>query len=253
MGMETFTEGEFSPRLKRQVKRLIYESDAVPSDAPRAYLLGGQSGAGKTALHGICLRSFEGGGIVINGDEYRSTHPRFMQLDKKYGAEAVAYTAVWAGKMTEALIDVLSAAGYNLVVEGTLRTSQVPMDTAKLLMEKGYSVSLALMAVKPEMSLISCKIRYEQMRLNGQIPRATDPAHHEKIIKEIVGNLAVLEDSGLFDEIRLYSRAKKLLHPVGDGRTAAEALQEVLFGEWNEEDRGHYAYLEKELARLTAL
>lgn len=248
-----FTRSEFEESLQVIVSLLCSKSCLRAEPSPRAFLLGGQSGAGKTTLHSVLNKEFRGNIVVVNGDEYRAYHPRFEQLHEVYGDKAVAYTAAWAGKMTEALIDVLSAAGYNLVVEGTLRTSQVPMDTAKLLRGKGYSVSLALMAVKPEMSLISCKIRYEQMRLNGQVPRATDPAHHEKIIKEIVGNLAVLEDSGLFDEIRLYSRAKKLLHPAGDGRTAAKALQGILFGEWSEEDRRHYAYLEKELARLTAL
>ena len=67
--------------------------------------------------------------------------------------------------MTEALVDHLSRFGYNLVIEGTLRIAEVPMRSAKLLRERGYDVSLALMAVKPEISLVSCQIRYEEMRI----------------------------------------------------------------------------------------
>ena len=98
--------------------------------------------------------------------------------------------------MVEALVKALSSARYNLVVEGTLRTSQVPLDTAALLRGKGYRVSLALMAVKPEISLVSCQIRYELMRMAGTTPRATDPAHHNKIVADIVQNLGVLRARG---------------------------------------------------------
>ena len=172
-----------------------------PHDRPQAILLGGQSGAGKTTLHHVFLEMFKKDVIVVNGDEYRKLHPRFFALQSAYGDKAVDYTAQWAGKMVEAIVEALSSAGYNLVIEGTLRTSQVPLATATLLRERGYDVSLALMAVKPEISLVSCQLRYEQMRLAGTTPRATDPAHHRKIVDQIVCNLAVLEDSGMFDQI----------------------------------------------------
>lgn len=248
-----FGEDEFDDGFQSIAKRLVLEPRCVPSAHPRAMLLGGQSGAGKTTLHEICVHSFPEGGIVINGDEYRSRHPRFAELDAQYGPEAVAYTAAWAGQMVEALIKALSSIRYNLVIEGTLRTSQVPLQTAELLRGKGYRVSLALMAVKPEISLISCQLRYELMRLAGTTPRATDPAHHNKIIADIVENLGVLERSGLFDEIRLYSREKELLFPAeGETRSAADALAEVLFGSWSPTEKKHYEFLQAKLAALKA-
>ena len=211
----------------------------------------GQSGAGKTALHELCVKGFKDGSIVINGDEYRSHYPRFAELDAQYGPEAVAHTAAWAGQLVEALVKALSSARYNLVIEGTLRTSQVPLDTAALLRGKGYRVSLALMAVKPEISLVSCQIRYELMRMAGTTPRATDPAHHNKIVADIVQNVGVLESSGLFDEIRLYSRERELLYPLEGGtRRAADVLEAVLFGPWTPTEREHYEFLEAKLASL---
>lgn len=247
-----FTEGELASSLKIIARMLCSEKGLRVDEKPRAFLLGGQSGAGKTTLHKILAKEFCGNVIVINGDEYRAHHPRFEQLSEQYGDEAVSYTASWAGRMTEALIDALSAAGYNLVVEGTLRTSEVPLKTAALLRSRGYSVALALMAVKPELSLVSCKIRYEEMRLAGKTPRATDPVYRNKIVQEIVGNLSVLEESGLFDEVRLYSRSRGLLYPADGTATAAETLQGVLFGDWSEEERGHYEFLRKKLLRLTS-
>ena len=144
-----FSEEEFAGEFQSIAKHLVLESRCAPSAHPRAVLLGGQSGAGKTALHELCVKGFKDGSIVINGDEYRSHYPRFAELDAQYGPEAVAHTAAWAGQLVEALVKALSSARYNLVIEGTLRTSQVPLDTAALLRGKGYRVSLALMAVKP--------------------------------------------------------------------------------------------------------
>ena len=246
-----FSEEEFAGEFQSIAKHLVLESRCAPSAHPRAVLLGGQSGAGKTALHELCVKGFKDGSIVINGDEYRSHHPRFAELDAQYGPEAVAHTAAWAGQMVEALVKALSSARCNLVVEGTLRTSQVPLDTAALLRGKGYRVSLALMAVKPEISLVSCQIRYELMRMAGTTPRATDPAHHNKIVADIVQNVGVLESSGLFDEIRLYSRERELLYPLeGDTRRATDVLEAVLFGPWTPTEREHYEYLEAKLASL---
>lgn len=249
--LASYSEESFEEERTALVKRLIRDAETHSVDDPHAVLLGGQSGAGKTTLHGIYDTKHQGNIIVINGDEYRSRHPHYRELDAKYGPEAVSYTASWAGKMTEALIDALSVMQYNLVIEGTLRTAKVPIDTATLLRKRGYAVSLALMAVKPEISLISCQIRYEQMRLTGTIPRATDPVHHNKIIHDIVSNLDALEQSGLFEEIRLYSRTGACLYPLAnDTRKASEALSSVLFGSWTSEEKTHYEFLEGTLAKL---
>lgn len=248
-----YSQGEFDRELGRICRRLLVPSKITPVSSPRAFLLGGQSGAGKTTLHGLLRQRFDNNVVVVNGDEYRSRHPLYRELDRKYGPESVKHTAEWAGRMTEAVIDALSDMGYNLVIEGTLRTAEVPTKTAALLRERGYVVSLALMAVKPEISLISCQIRYEQMRIAGTVPRATDPAHHNKIVHDIVGNLEVLEKSGLFDEVLLYNRAGECLFPCeGENRSANEVLQEVLYGEWTEEERKHRANLECMLNRLRA-
>ena len=253
--LEAFSPQEFATVRDILVNKLLFSPSVNTSSQPKAVLLGGQSGAGKTTLHDIYRAFFNGNVAIINGDEYRSAHPRYYELDKAYGPDAVKYTAAWSGQMTEALIDALSRTHYNLVIEGTLRTSEVPLRPAAPLRERGYAVSLALMAVKPEISLLSCQIRYEQMRIAGTIPRATDPAHHLLIVESIVANLATLEDSELFDEVCLYNRARKRLYPAESGslatcERASEALREVLFGPWTDEERLHRRFLEQRLETL---
>lgn len=247
----SFSREEFQERLAALVKTLVLPPCVAPSIAPHAVLLGGQSGAGKTTLHQVFRREFKDNVIVINGDEYRSLHPRFRALQNAFGDKSVDYTAPWAGRMTEALVEALSAIGYNLIIEGTLRTAEVPLKTAMLLRERGYGVSLALMAVKPDISLVSCQLRYEEMRIAGTTPRATDPTHHKKIVDQIVSNLRTLEESQQFEGIYLYTRAQRCLYPrEGCGGTASDTLKEALFGPWTEEERRHYEHLKAKLLTL---
>ncbi len=249
--LEDFTEKQLDLALKETMKRLLVNPFLVQHEkTPQAFLLGGQSGAGKTTLHQVLISELGGNAIVINGDEYRHSHPNFKRIQARYGVDAPTHMAKWAGQMTEVLIDTFSQQGYNLIIEGTLRTSNVPLRTATLLRERGYAVSLAVMAVKPEISLVSCQIRYEMMRLAGTTPRATDPSHHDKIVHEIADNLSVLEESGAFDSVRLFSRTAACLYPANDASSAADVMRSVLFGNWTEEERVHYAFLQRKLEEL---
>ena len=251
--LEDYSDGEFRTELQGIVSMLLVDPLCAPVEHPEAFLLGGQSGAGKTTLHRLLQDHLAGNAIVVNGDEYRSRHPRFDQIAAEYGIDAPAHTAAWAGRMVEAVIDALSIMGYNLVIEGTLRTSDVPLKTAALLRGRGYGVSLALMAVKPEISLVSCQLRYEQMRIAGTEPRAVDPAHHLLIVEGVVDNLETLEDSGMFDNVSLYSRSERCLFSgTDDEGRASEALRDVLFGDWTGEESRHLAYLKQRLEEAKA-
>ena len=251
--LDEYSKELFATQFNRIMRGL--RIGASKSKSPKAFLLGGQSGVGKTRLQKILINKHGHNYIVINGDEYRSAHPNFTDIQKRYGLDAPAHTAKWAGEMVEALIDALSTEGYNLIIEGTLRTASVPLQTAQLLRKKGYDVSLALMAVKPEISLVSCQIRYEQMRIAGTTPRAVDPAHHAKIVKEIVGNLEILEASDLFNTVALFNRAGACLFqakcPVKE-KAASTALQDILFGTWTEEEIVHHKKLIEQLAVLNS-
>lgn len=252
--LDDYKESYFDDVLKDLICKSLAGCNPMVGENPKAILLGGQSGAGKTTLHDIFREELNDNVIVVNGDVYRRYHPSFHELQARYGKECVDHTAKWSGKMTEALIDCFSSLKYNLIVEGTLRTSEVPLRSASLLRERGYGVSLALMAVKPEISLISCQLRCEQMRLAGTTPRATDPECHRKMVSQIVENLSVLEDSGAFEEVYLYTRSRECLHPIeASSIKASDVLSNVLFGEWSDEERGHYSKLKARLETLQAL
>ena len=121
------------------------------------------------------------------------------------------------------------------LIEGTLRTTEVPRKTAQLLVSKGYQVSLAVIGTKPELSYLSTLIRYEELYgIDPNQARATPKEHHDGIVENLVDNLKELESDKLFDQIQIYQRDRTCIYDSEtDEGSAAEVLQECLFGKWS--------------------
>ena len=182
MTIHDYSEEEFARALARNIRTLTRGKQI--SQKPVAILLGGQSGAGKTTIHRIKLKEFQGNIIIIDGDSFRAQHPPYLELQQTYGKDSVEYTKQFAGQMVESLVENLSDLGYHLLIEGTLRKK-----TAELLISKGYDVQLALIATKPELSYLSTLIRYEELcAINPDQARATPKEHHDLIVNNLVGN-----------------------------------------------------------------
>ena len=188
----------------------MYMSSYSSSKNPKVFLLGGQPGAGKSGLENMLNLGDEY--ISISGDDYREYHPRFKEINLEYGKEASKYTQQWAGQITEKLIEKLAKAKYNLIIEGTLRTAQLPLKEADRFKKLDYEVELYVLAVKPEKSYLGTLLRYEEMIKWGKIPRMTPKEHHDLVVKNIGDNLEIIYNSKAFDNIKLFDRENNLLY-----------------------------------------
>lgn len=233
MTLEAFNQSDFELALKRTIRSLT--RGKTSSQKPQAILLGGQSGAGKTTIHRIKQKAFQGNIIIIDGDSYRSLHLNYLALQETYGKDSVDYTKGFAGQMVERLVEKLSQKGYHLLIEGTLRTTEIPRQTVLLLRSRNYKVSLAVMATKPELSYLSTLIRYEELyALDPNKARAIPKEHHDGIVEHLAGNLRELEQGKIFDQIQIYQRDRTCVYDSEiDEGSAAEVLQECLFGKWS--------------------
>lgn len=209
--MVNFTEIEFEKIFNNLYKD--YTEQIEITEGKKAYLLGGQPGAGKSGLIGL-LQENDNSLAVISGDDFRKYHPHFQELKSQYGDDYVLYTQEFIGKMTEALIKKLSDNGYNLIIEGTLRTIEVPLRTKTLLEEKGYQVELYVVQVKPEFSLLGTYQRYEIMLDRGTTGRTTPLEHHNNVVKDLPGNLSLLYNKKYFSNIVLYNRENECLYSM---------------------------------------
>ena len=248
--IESYNSEDFDKALERTINLLTFNKNI--SSTPSAVILGGQSGAGKTTIHRVKMLELKGNYIVIDGDTYRAQHPYFRELQEKYGVDSVDYTKMFAGKMVEAVIDKLSSLKYDLIIEGTLRSAAVPINTATLLKSKGYTVDFCLIATKPELSYLTTQLRYLEMMIVDPLQaRATPKDHHDGIVKSLVSNSNELEQSGLFESLQVY---KRNLEQVYNSKLCTESVgtvvEQILFGPWTHDE---YALLEVSKSQEQAL
>ena len=248
--LEDYTEEEFLEVKEEMLERLT-ESKTV-EEVKRGYILGGQSGAGKTTLHRIFKRELEDNCIIINGDEFRPYHPRYRELKEEYGEDAVTKLSKFSGQMVEELVDELSEEGYNLIIEGTLRTSEVPLKTAKKLKENGYEVDLGLIAVKPQISYLSTIDRYEKMLDKGVNTRITPKDHHDKIVNSLASNVDEIYKTKEFSNIRIYDREENCLYNQNETPeiNPADIMDKVLTGKYSEKEFNHLLDIMEEIIYL---
>jgi len=181
-----------------------------PTENPKVALLGGQPGAGKSGLENMV--NIKKNYVSISGDDYREYHPRFKEINLEYGREASKYTQQWAAEITEKLIKELRKEKYNLIIEGTLRTAELPLKEANAFKKAGYNVELNVVVVKPEKSRLGTLERYEAMLKQGKVPRMTPKEHHDLVVNNIGNNLEIIYNSKAFDNIKLFDRENNLLY-----------------------------------------
>lgn len=223
-------------KATRRILNQFYRNMASQTN-PYAAILGGQPGAGKTTIH-YMIQEKKDHVCVINGDEFRPFHPHFIELQNKYGDRSVEFTSKFSGEVTKELIEELSNRKCNIVIEGTLRTTNVPISTCNELKKKGYEVDLYVMAVKPEISYEGTINRYEHQLKNIQTPRATAKDHHDMVVNSLADNLSEICRDDIFDNIYICNRQKEILYEKKETPTQDPGrLIKEYHKHWNEEEK----------------
>lgn len=205
---KNYTNDELEIKFKEILG--YYKSMYSPTENPKVALLGGQPGAGKSGLENMV--NIKKNYVSISGDDYREYHPRFKEINLEYGREASKYTQQWAVEITEKLIKELRKEKYNLIIEGTLRTAELPLKEANAFKKAGYNVELNVVVVKPEKSRLGTLERYEAMLKQGKVPRMTPKEHYDLVVNNIGNNLEIIYNSKAFDNIKLFDRENNLLY-----------------------------------------
>ncbi|WP_267523181.1 zeta toxin family protein [Campylobacter sp. MG1] len=179
----------------------------IPVNNPKAFVLGGQPGAGKSKLIKLIEQELNSNVIVINGDDYRKYHPDYANLQATYGKDSPKHTATFAGMITEMILDKAIKNKLNVVIEGTFRTATTPIKTLQLFKDNGYNTNVLIQTCHKDISWKSCLERYEKMlETNPAEARFTDKAHHDIVVDNLANNIKEVQKSGLVDNIKIYSR-----------------------------------------------
>ena len=192
-------------RILPQIKQEICKDSAVKKNQAVIFL-GGQPGAGKSSFYSMddSLDDY----VIIDGDRYRKYHPDYAAFSQE---ELPNATQPFVNKIVERLIDDLGKDGYNMVIEGTLRDSSVPIQTACKLKEYGYHTKLFVMAVDACTSWESTLHRAELMKQVGQIPRTVPFQKYDAIVQSLPDNLVMIHEAACMDSIYLLNRENEIL------------------------------------------
>lgn len=229
--MDEYSYAEFEESYKK-----IYASltkDKVLQEKHCVFFLGGQPGTGKSNF--INQKYNLSNYIQINGDEYRKFHPRYDEIISCDIENMPGRTQEFVNKCVERLIDDLSNDGYNLIIEGTLRDSQVTINTCQNLKDKGYSTDLYIISVDAVVSWESTINRVEQSKNNGEIPRYVSIDKYNYIVNNLANSVKNIESATCFDNVYVINRNNKILYPEAGAISAASVVEEQLnLNKWNE-------------------
>lgn len=203
-------------RLSAAAHERIFREEIVPEltaglrgvDRPAAVVLGGQPGAGKSAMQSAAELEFKsrGGALAIVGDDLRAYHPGYRALVRQDDKTAAYYTDRDSGQWVEKLIAYAKEQRFNLVIEGTMRVPEKVAQTLTDLRSAGYAVEARAIAVNERLSTLGIHQRYEQMVADRGHGRFTVPASHEAAYRAMPGTLEAIERDRLADRVAVYAR-----------------------------------------------
>lgn len=198
--------------------------------------LGGQPGSGKSTMVKEIDPADEF--VHVDLDRYRRYHPYYDQICERYQEKAQEYTNQFAYLVKQGIIQNLSDAGYNFIIDGTLRDAESQIETALELHEKNYSIQADVICTKPEISSIRTDLRYEvQMKMyhsyeGADFPRAVGDDYHDMVCKHLPNSLEKLQNAliptgePLFDKITFHhSDQRKPVVIKHDGTSAKQYLE----------------------------
>ena len=206
-------------------KKYDYLRKVVSDTHPVGILLGGQGAVGKGQLNHWAENLFpEKSFLFINGDLYRNRHPNFNELRNdlwNYSKE----TQIFSNVFTEGLIDESLSRRYSFVVEGTMRSALVPLQTAAKLRSNGYETAAFAIAACKEFSLLNAFVRYYKEVQSKGFGRMIEIDSHNAAVEGLPKSLDQLYAEKSVDRICLFDCFARNM--LADYRLSD--------GEWNDE------------------
>jgi UDP-N-acetylglucosamine kinase len=185
-----------------------------PQAQPVVVFIGGQTGAGKTAVTSMVSRAFQHGDGYANAnmDFYTPYHPHYERLRQRDEATASAHvrhdTEAWWAKAQEHAI----SQRYNVVVESAMRSRAEFEDLMPQFRDSGYRVEVALLAVPESLSRLGILYRYwGEVRDVGH-GRLIDPSIHDECYRGVVRGASALDQSGLADRVFVFRRNAQVVY-----------------------------------------
>jgi UDP-N-acetylglucosamine kinase len=196
--------------LKVAKKVLLVTSfdNAKREKHPIAIILGGQPASGKTQLFEYIQNNIypDKQFVVINGDEYRSHHPRSIDIEIEHGKNYADKTQPFANDLVKFMKEECIKKRYNFILESTFRNIGTIKNTSEELKKDNYKTAVHALSVSYWDSILGIFERYEgQIKAKG-FGRFSPITTHNEAFTALPKNLKSCLQEQLYDEIFIYKR-----------------------------------------------
>lgn len=183
--------------------------DATSQRKPLLMILGGQTGAGKTATAAMLERVLRqrGNPIHVNMDFYNSHHPQFTKLRATDPANADAYLRPDGDRWWRRAQEYSASKRADVILESAMLARIEFEDILQLFRAAGYRTEVALMAVPAPMSRLGILDRFSR-----------------EVREQGFGRMVSTADRGAADSIAVFRR----------GNVSVYSARKPTSGDWNE-------------------
>ncbi|MDR1101830.1 MAG: zeta toxin family protein [Clostridiales bacterium] len=200
----------------------------VPAEQSRVVIfMGGLPGAGKSNSIEDIKEEYKGNIIAVDMDEYRKDHPKAKDIFEvgempEVKAKEPSYysnkTNKFARRVSRGLLKRLREAGYNVIIDGTLRSPRYAIRAARIFKKKGYASAIVEIIATDKKTawdgtqkrLIEDTKKRNAEITNGEeseiFPRAMGREYYDSVVESLPESISELYKSGEFERIRIVDR-----------------------------------------------
>ena len=230
------TDGLARYALTEAEARELFVRDVVPKftagvtrqEQPRALILGGQPGAGKSTIAGQLIDERGlGDHVAASTDECRFSYPHIDEMMRADVREAIEVSDPVARQWGQDLLAHAIDQRYNVVYDSTLSRPDAAIELCNRLRAAGYETEVAYVAVPGATSQLGNAARYLDMIRSDEPPRLA--FNHDQGYQGVLETADALDANRSADAIGVYRRGGERLYfneldpQSGDWRSPAGA------------------------------
>jgi hypothetical protein len=208
------------------IKIATLDNKAHKLDHPTIVVLGGQPGAGKSALIDAARaeQPVDRAPVVINGDDFRRYHPKHSEIFKNHPRDGATLTDPDTREWTRRVLEEAKDGRYNIIFESTMRQASPLDQTMQRFRDDGYKVEVKVMAAHEDLSTLGIRGRYESQIEKQGFGRWTQASSHDETYRSMPETLDKIEREKLSDRIQVYNRAGEVIYEnrLTDGKWERE-------------------------------
>jgi len=212
-------------------------AESVATDKPRAIILAGQPGAGKSGVKKAAENELapKGGVVVVDTDELRVRYRNrkenvtYRQLSEANDRAAAGLVQKDAGQWADELTQDAITYRRNVIIDGTLKNKENTEKLCEELKHQGYEIDVRVMAVAKEDSMQMVYARYEGPKVTkGEPGRWVADTVHNEAYEGLAASIDAIDRGRLADQIGVYKRGIDRYSPpvlIHTGHGAVDALK----------------------------